>query len=1223
MGVKTIAKKGLSVFLSLALVMSTGTPVSVLADEASGDITEVSVAEVLLQEEAETEDIVQTETEKDERATALPADLNEIVTVENGVINLNGASVVVVPVEGQTLYSRIFPDYDGDKIPDNQIPFIIDGNDYFKLKNYELRGYSDPTKPFEGDISITLTGGNIKNVYGIYGTENEPVSVNGDVKLCLDGVNASSGKAITSYYGKAKNVTFSFTKTLNDNTEMYAACESEIEGNVDFIFGGQAQLRGTTDATHAMIGVAKDSTIGGDVNAEIGFESSSDGFLSYNTRYYYTDFLGITDTKVTGSVNYDLNGIWTPGTSVFVQGGTIGKDVNIRAASTNFSVMTGANHAILVKDSTVNGNLNFSGDAQTGLTSGGGISLLMGSSAEKKSMVKGDLYVDIPSENIKNGWTGVGEYAVVEGAVYSNVAGDITIDTVGSTAYIIEENVDGKELVILEDANVLIAEGVSVELSRDLDIRNGAKLVNEGTLSLTLADRSSADGTVAGLLENKGSLTTKYRSGEIRDHLIIAATGWIVNDKDATWNVGCYIDNQGKIVNYGTFVQTYSYESGVEYYYAKLGEFFTTRPLTLSHSINTGMYTYIYDSANKIYNSKMYYAIDVDYPAHCAAPPTLTGTEIVSSGISGDTNQYIRMARVGEGVTSDFTLIPGEVKVEDCVLESVTYGTKHTQIEATETSGGKVYTASVLGEFSPITITLDYGEAGKITPITLDKSSDSVTGLSVDQTYTQKAPLYDLTDLTIIGDIISEEGNVVYTHTSGKLPKGIVFKDGKLYGTFEEASDEETVLIFTVTGRNLTTAEFTLTLDGVAKAVPRWSIPTGLTATYGQTFAEISLPSDEDGTFSWDTAHHALTDTVGNAGENTCYVTYTPANENYEEMSGIAVTLIVSPAVPVYEETLSEIEVFCDQELGEVHFPEKNDGKYLWISDTTVKPKDGEQRSVIYLPNDTANYDWTMMNGWDSERQGVTFSVRIKVVHAWDGGVVKIQPMKESEGEKVFTCGLCGETRTEVLEKLPDASGDVGDNAGNTTGGNAAGDDSGIGQSSVQPQVGYTLSDKKSKAVYKVSVVAKEVTYVKPLKKTYTKVKIPNTVKYDGVTYKVTSIANNAFKNNKKLKSVTIPTNIKTIGSSAFYKCTALKSVTIPKNVSKIGSKAFYGCKKLTKMTIKTSKLTEKNVGKKAFTKMGSSNYKKVKVKVPKKKLKSYKKVFQKRGLSKKAKVKK
>lgn len=1161
MGVKVIAKKGVSVFLALALIMSTGTPVSVLADEASGDITEVSVAEVLLQEEAETEDIVQTETERDERA-ALPADLNEIVTVENGVINLNGASVVVVPAEVQSNRYQIYPDYDGNKLPDNQIPLKIDEDTYYQLKNYELRGYSDPTKPFEGDISITVSAGVIKGVYGVYGTKEAPVCVNGDVKLYMEGGNVSGYKAIAVYYGKAKNVTFSFTKTLNDNTEMYAACESEIEGNVDFIFGGQAQLRGTSNATHAMIGVAKNSAIGGDVNAEIGFESSSDGFQSQSFRYYYTDFLGITDTKVTGSLNYDLNGIWTPGTSVFVQGGTIGKDVNIRAASTNFSVMTGANHAILVKDSIVNGNLNFSGDAQTGLTSGGGISLLMGSSAEKKSMVKGDLYVDIPNENIKNGWTGVGDYAVVEGAVYSNVAGDITIDTVGSTAYIIEENVDGKELVILEDANVLIAEGVSVELSRDLDIRNGAKLVNEGTLSLTLADRSSADGTVAGLLENKGSLTTKYRSGEIREHLIIAATGWIVNDKDATWNVGCYIDNQGKIVNYGTFVQAYSYESGVEYYYAKLGEFFTTRPLTLSHSINTGMYTHIYDSANKIYNSKMYYAIDVDYPAHCAAPPTLTGTEIVSSGISGDTNQYIRMARVGEGVTSDFTLIPGEVKVEDCVLESVTYGTKDTQIEATETSGGKVYTASVLGEFSPITITLDYGEAGKITPITLDKTSDLVAGLVVDQTYTQKAPLYDLTDLTIIGDIISEEGNVVYTHTSGKLPKGIVFKDGKLYGTFEEASDEETVLIFTVTGRNLTTAEFVLTLGAVEKALP------------------------------------------------------------------------------VYEEMLSEVESLCDTQLEDILLPEADGGKYRWAGELSVKPKDQEQYAVIYLPDDITNYDWTVIRGWDSERSGVVFSVRIKVVHAWDEGKIALQPTKEAMGEKIYTCGLCGETRTEILAKIPDDSGKGDDNTieddntggnntgsnnntGNSTGNNIADGDSEIGQEPAQPNVGYIFNNKKSKAVYKVSVVAKEVTYVKPLKKTYTKVKIPNTVKYDGVTYKVTSIANNAFKNNKKLKSVTIPTNIKTIGNSAFYKCTALKSVTIPKNVSKIGSKAFYGCKKLTKMTIKTSKLTEKKVGKKAFTKMGSSNYKKVKVKVPKKKLKSYKKMLQKRGLSKKAKVKK
>ena len=73
----------------------------------------------------------------------------------------------------------------------------------------------------------------------------------------------------------------------------------------------------------------------------------------------------------------------------------------------------------------------------------------------------------------------------------------------------------------------------------------------------------------------------------------------------------------------------------------------------------------------------------------------------------------------------------------------------------------------------------------------------------------------------------------------------------------------------------------------------------------------------------------------------------------------------------------------------------------------------------------------------------------------------------------------------------------------------------------------------------------------------------------------------------------------------------------------KIGSKAFYGCKKLLNITIKTTKLTTKNVGSKAFTKAGSSNYKKMVVKVPKSKLKAYKKTLKKRGVNSKAKIKK
>ena len=50
-------------------------------------------------------------------------------------------------------------------------------------------------------------------------------------------------------------------------------------------------------------------------------------------------------------------------------------------------------------------------------------------------------------------------------------------------------------------------------------------------------------------------------------------------------------------------------------------------------------------------------------------------------------------------------------------------------------------------------------------------------------------------------------------------------------------------------------------------------------------------------------------------------------------------------------------------------------------------------------------------------------------------------------------------------------------------------------------------------------------------------VRIPDTVKVNGITCKVTAISANAFKNNKSLKSVTIGRNVTVIGTNAFYGC--------------------------------------------------------------------------------------
>ena len=183
--------------------------------------------------------------------------------------------------------------------------------------------------------------------------------------------------------------------------------------------------------------------------------------------------------------------------------------------------------------------------------------------------------------------------------------------------------------------------------------------------------------------------------------------------------------------------------------------------------------------------------------------------------------------------------------------------------------------------------------------------------------------------------------------------------------------------------------------------------------------------------------------------------------------------------------------------------------------------------------------------------------------------------------------------------------------------------------------------DSVSGGIYKVTEKGIAVTYMEPSDKKQTTVTIPATVTIDHITYKVTSVSNNAFKNNKSIKKVTIGSNITTIGKNAFsgcsklqtvtigkkvttigekafYKNTSLKKIVIPASVKKIGAKAFYGCKKIKTVTIKTNKLTAKKVGSQAFKGIN----KKVGVKVPKKQKKAYTAWLRKRGIAKTAKIK-
>ena len=105
-----------------------------------------------------------------------------------------------------------------------------------------------------------------------------------------------------------------------------------------------------------------------------------------------------------------------------------------------------------------------------------------------------------------------------------------------------------------------------------------------------------------------------------------------------------------------------------------------------------------------------------------------------------------------------------------------------------------------------------------------------------------------------------------------------------------------------------------------------------------------------------------------------------------------------------------------------------------------------------------------------------------------------------------------------------------------------------------------------------------------------TEVTIPATATLGGKTYRVTAVGNDAFKNCKKMTSLTLtnglvsignnafqntrmssislPGTLRTIGNSAFEDCYSLTSVVVPEGVEKIGSYAFSYMYNLEKITL-------------------------------------------------------
>lgn len=1326
-----------------------------------------------------------------------PANINDTVTVSYSVIDLHGTSVVVLADPLDSGKSQIFMDADHDGVADNNTPLLINNATSYSLTSYSIRGYQDTSEAYEGDIYITVKGAKLYNVYGAYGSNNNNrATVNGKVVVDVQDAVMTSAEITGLRYAKAQSLKVSVKGGTYAKTDFNGAENSVVTGDMDFAMTGDLEIT-TTSKFKICMYPANASEIGGNVNMKLGATDNTYGFVnSYATSYSY--FYGVYNSTVTGNIHCDVDGYWYLGYFYLTYGSTVGKDAVMNVADGAY-LSSRYYEPYMANNSTIKGDVRFEVE-ENATYSVYGLYVLNNSTAK-------NIEVNVPksaSSDIGTLLPLADSLSSVKEGIYINRRGAISL----GGSYTVKDNLEAKGLTVLEDADVTIAEGAVVTMPETgfLVIEEDAVLTNEGSMDMQISTASTSG--IAGTLVNQGTL--KMASAGYKYYQTIQTTGVVINQADAVWEVGTRINNLGKIVNYGEWNQTYTNS-----YYYNLGVMYSSVPVTFSYNPATDRYYANYSS--------LYFAATIEYPSHCVDGVTLSGDAVTASGIEGDTRQYVKGLYSATSASPKFVVTLGTQQLDNISVSAVTYGPEET--DATEQSDG-TWTGSGEGIFEPFTIRINYTASEETNKITLDKTEDSIVNTQQEQPlvfnkyYSYASPLYNLSDIDISNDM-EEDGEVTYyVDSSSSLPDGLQLQNGRLYGTLKAATETEQEIVFVIKGKNQTSAFFTLTLGPVAKLVPTWSIPTGLsalagetladvnlpysslgtyswpdadasvgstvtvlknqtllftpkdtvnydwvaaaekegadfkngvitcqadvqvcagipaytapgtiTATYGDTYGEIEIPAgDNDGSFEWE---YTLTSKPGLVGTYNRWVTYIPNDSNYQRVEHIKVTLVVEKAIPTYQK-ISSVSQDCGSTLADILLPDVAGGKYQWITTTTTIPLDGKTYQVGFKPNDVTNYDWTKIEGWNEAWKCVVFPITVnlkhtystvlsydethhwypcldgscdsvegKEPHLWDEGFVVEKATVEKEGVMEYSCE-CGASYTVTIPKLThsahvytggwkydadthwkqctykdclettepqDHDFDEGVPVSAPSGSKKGvvkytcevckyvstkyldaeeWENAGWGEDDGDDEMhpGDEFKDPDTKAEYEVSKKSGEVIFIGPDKKTYSKYTVPNTVEFNGVRYKVTEIAPNAFKGNKKLKSikigsgiktigarafygctkltkVTMGSNVETIGNSAFQNCTALKNLTLPAKVSKIGSKAFYGCKKLTKLTVKTTKLTAKKVGKQAFTKMGSSNYKKVTVKVPKKKLKTYKKMFVKCGLSKKAKVKK
>ena len=168
------------------------------------------------------------------------------------------------------------------------------------------------------------------------------------------------------------------------------------------------------------------------------------------------------------------------------------------------------------------------------------------------------------------------------------------------------------------------------------------------------------------------------------------------------------------------------------------------------------------------------------------------------------------------------------------------------------------------------------------------------------------------------------------------------------------AGENSFTAVYEVSNYNAVEKTLTITVAKKDLSEGEYTVPTGLTATYGDNLSSVALPEN----WSWNDGNQL----VGNAGTNKFWATFNYDNTgNYNPVS-LELSVEVSKADPSYT-LLADLKVTYGENISSVEFPTAVNGKWSWAegvdtaSAITSDAGTELKYNAVFTPEDTANYN--------------------------------------------------------------------------------------------------------------------------------------------------------------------------------------------------------------------------------------------------------------------------